>query len=349
MLRSGAGFALASLTPVPLLVLGATLGGAWAWGALLYLTLFAFAMDELIAWADAPDSEFPAGDLLAAALAVAHFAVFGLVVWAFGRGIAPVQGAALFLGAGLFFGQISNANAHELIHRGSRVLHGLGKWVYISLLFGHHSSAHPLVHHRHVGTARDPNTARAGEGFYAFAARAWPAGFGAGLRAETARRGDAPAWRHPYALYLSGALGFMALAFLIGGWTGLAAFLGLALFAQSQLLVSDYVQHYGLVRREADGKPEPVGPEHSWNAPHVFTGHMMLHAPRHSAHHLHPARRFPELDVPDVQIAPLLPLSLPAMSFIALAPPLWRCIMDPRLAYWQSEPLGDPHGQPLAA
>jgi len=42
-------FTVATLAPVPLLILGAWLGGPWAWVGLIYLTIFAFAMDELIA------------------------------------------------------------------------------------------------------------------------------------------------------------------------------------------------------------------------------------------------------------------------------------------------------------
>ncbi len=43
-------------------------------------------------------------------------------------------------------------------------------------------------------------------------------------------------------------------AAMLGGAKGLALFIGLAGFAQLQLLMSDYVQHYGLMRATgADG------------------------------------------------------------------------------------------------
>lgn len=339
MSRPAIAFSATTLIPIPLLVLGALPGGFWAWIALAYLTLFAFAMDELIAAATAEradDTEFPAADGLSAVLAVAHFGVLALVVASLGRGwvAGPGESIALFLAAGLFFGQIGNSNAHELIHRGSRLLHGLGKWVFISLLFGHHASAHPKVHHVHVGTDRDPSSARLGQSYYRFAARAWRGSFLAGLRAETALRGDRGGL-HPYVEYCAGAVLFMALALWIAGWGGLAVLLGLAGFAQSQLLLSDYVQHYGLRRRiRADGKHEPVAARHSWNAPHWFTGHMMLNAPRHSDHHAHPARRYPDLARPHLGTTPMLPRSLPVMSVVALVPPLWRRSMDKRVAAW---------------
>ena len=341
MSRSAFAFSAASCLPVPLLGLAAVAGGAWAWIALLYLTLFTFAMDEMIALAN-PETdagrEFPAADVLSVVLAVAHFALLGLVVAAFGRGVGPGEGLALFLATGLFFGQVGNSNAHELIHRGNRGLHTLGKWVYISLLFGHHTSAHRLVHHSHVASDRDPNSARRGESYYRFALRAWVGSFWAGLRAENARKAGRPVWRHPYVSYFLGAFGFLALAYWVGGGAGLAGFVALAAYAQSQLLNSDYVQHYGLRRRTTnDGTPEPVTARHSWNAPHVFSAHLMLNAPRHSDHHAHPARPFPALSLPAPDTAPTLPYSLPAMSVLALVPPVWRRLMDPRVAFWQAD------------
>ena len=118
------------------------------------------------------------------------------------------------------------------------------------------------------------------------------------------------------------------------------AHIALAGFAQSQLLLSDYVQHYGLSRKVGpDGRPEPVGPAHSWNAPHWMTGHMMLNAPRHSDHHAHPSRPYPALALAAPGAVPTLPRSLPAMACLALVPPLWRRVMDPRAAQWQPQAL----------
>jgi len=340
MLRSALAFAVISTLPVPLIGVAAIVGGIWPWLALLYLTLIAFAIDELIAAVarDRPGgAEFPAAVGLLVALGLAHFGVLGLVVIQLGRGaLAPGEGVALFLATGLFLGQVGNSNAHELIHRPQRMLHTLGKWVYITLLFGHHVSAHPLIHHRHVASDDDPNSARSGESYYRFAPRAWLGSFRAGYAAERARRPGGALWSHPYAVYCAGAAATLALAGAAAGWGGIAVLLGLAGHAQSQLLMSDYVQHYGLRReRRPDGRLAPVAVRHSWNAPHWFSGHMMLNAPRHSDHHAHPGRLFAELVLPGPGEAPMLPRSLPAMSVLALVPPLWRGVMDPRVAMWR--------------
>jgi len=322
-------FAIITLVPVALLGMAAVQGGLWVLATLIYLTGFARLVDNAVK-TDRPASEFPAGTALSVALALAHFVLLALTVFALaGNDHTLIEKLGLFVAAGMFFGQVSNANAHELIHRGSRTLHRLGMWVYISLLFGHHTSAHVLVHHRYVATPSDPNTSRRGESFYRFAFRAWIGSFRQGYAAEAARlaKVNRPTWRNPYVVYVAGAAGFMLLALMISP-KALIAYVLLAGHAQMQLLMSDYVQHYGLMRATGEnGKPTPIGPEHSWNSPHWFTSAMMLNATRHSDHHAHPSRHYPALTIPDQ--APMLPKPLPVMGAIALVPPVWRRMMDP--------------------
>jgi alkane 1-monooxygenase len=95
--------------------------------------------------------------------------------------------------------------------------------------------------------------------------------------------------------------------------------------------MADYIQHYGLRRAlTTSGKPEPVENAHSWNAPHWFSSSLMVNAPRHSDHHMNPARPYPALRLCDSM--PMLPHSLPVMAVIALFPPLWRRVMRRALA-----------------
>ena len=336
-------FAIVALAPAGLIALGATAGGGWIWAALGYMTLFAWALDKLVPATGAParpEDNARQADLISVLLAIAHFLLLGLTVRALaGGGFGAAASGGLYLAAGLFFGQVSNANAHELIHRGDRRLFDLGKWVYISLLFGHHTSAHTKVHHRFAATSDDPNTARTGESFYAFAPRAWRGSFKQGYemeRADIMRRGTGGAT--PYLTYVVGAVGFLLLTGIAFGWAGIAAYLALAAYAQIQLLLSDYVQHYGLSRVIGDdGKPEPIAPRHSWNASGWFTTHLMLNAPRHSDHHAHPARRYPALALPEPTAAPRLPASLPVMSVLALYPAGWRRVMGRALDRWAGE------------
>ena len=324
-------FAVATLLPAALIAAGLLWGGIWAVAALLSMTALAMGLDALVARVpeSAPGVEFPAAHGLSLALAVLHFALLALVVLSLGRGwTGPWAAWAAGIAAGMWFGQVSNSNAHELIHRTGRGSFRLGTAVYVSLLFGHHASAHRLVHHVHVGLPEDPNTARAGEGFWRFAPRAWIGSFRAGLQAETARRRRHRRGLHPFAFYLGGAALALAIAAALGGTRGLAALAGLAVYAQIQLLLSDYVQHYGLTRpRDAAGRALPVSAALSWNAPHWFTGHMMLNAPRHSDHHQNPGRPYPALRLAPGPATPMLPASLPVMAALATLPPLWHRAM----------------------
>ena len=332
-------FALATLGPLLLWLAGLALGGAMAWAALVVIGVGVWLLDRFAAGA-APHvpgaAEFPAADGLSVLLAGLHLAVLPLAVWALagGRALTLAEGLALFWGLGLWIGQVSNANAHELIHRQDRWLRALGVAVYASVGYGHHASAHRHVHHRFVATWDDPNTARRGEGFWEFLARAWPGEFAAGYRMESALRARLPAGRrrgvHPYAVYLTGAVLAAALALVLGGLAGVAIWLGLAVWVQVQHLLSDYVQHYGLERaRLPDGRPEPVGPRHSWDSAHWASSALMLNASRHADHHAHPGRPYPALDLPPGGLR--LPCSLPVMAVLALVPPLWFRVMDRRL------------------
>lgn len=338
-------FVVATLAPVPFLLLAGGFGGVFSLLALLWMTGVLYAIDEVLRrrGVEGP-GPLASGmaDRLSALLAILHFGLLFFAVWRLSgaAGFGVFSWLATLLAFGLWFGQVSNANAHELIHRGDPRLFRLGMWVYISMLYGHHTSAHRLVHHRFVATTDDPSTAAEGEGFWLFATRAWPGAFVAGYEMEEHRRARRHARRaggirglNPYAIYLAGGLGVAAVMLVLFGFGGLVAYLLLCAHAQVQMLLADYVQHYGLLRRKLlSGALEPAGARHSWDAPHPFSGLMMLNAPRHADHHAHPARPWPELRLSPGGEAPLLPYSLPVMATIALVPPVWHRVMGRRLA-----------------
>ena len=336
-----AAFAVASLLPLPLLALGAMFGGAWLWAAFLYMALLTILLDQLIPMTSGQTegAEFPAADILLASVGLGALTALPLAVWAIAgdSGLTLGERLLLFFATGFWLGQVGHPAAHELIHRPRREHFRLGAAFYTAILFGQHASAHRLIHHRYVASQDDPNTARLGESFYRFAPRAWKGSFLQGLRAETELRSrGAKLGLHPYVLYVAGSLAALILGALIAGLPGLLTWAALGFHAQSQILLSDYVQHYGLERaRQPDGRLEPVGAAHSWNTAHWFTSAMMLNAPRHSDHHLHPSRPFPALRLPAATEAPRLPWPLPLACAKALAPRHWRRAIKPHLAAWR--------------
>jgi len=325
-------YAAITLMPALLIILGAVWGGYLPLLALLWLTLLGVGLDQVL-----PPPE-PGGDdlwakRLSIILAITHLALIAVVLAGLNNPrLSPGAQLALFLAAASYMGQVSHPNAHDLIHRADRRLRTLGALVYTSMLYGHHVSAHRLVHHVHVGTRQDPATPHAGESFWAYVERAWLSNFRAGYAAE-ARNLEAQgepdfSLRNPYILWvLGGAITLICIA-TIGGILGLVVFVALACLVHLQIMLSDYIQHYGLQRLLGpDGKPEPLAAHHSWNAPNGFSALLMMNAPRHSEHHLAASRPYNELGALS---GPNLPYPMPVMAVIALIPGLWREVMDRR-------------------
>ncbi len=341
MLRYVSVFSVVTLLPAGLLLCASTFGGFWVMPPLLILGVISHICDEL--FENRPDApiERMFQNLLPILLALLHFPLLAAAIWSITyQPFSILEKLALLSGYMLYFAHVSNAVAHELIHRTKRLQFMLGKWMFISILFGHHTSSHRLIHHPYVATRYDPNTARYGENFYRFFARSWKGSFLAGLGAENERLGYPAESRavdvaNPYFTYILGSFLCMGLVAGIGEWAALFVYILLASLAQVGLLMTDYTQHYGLARTEgADGKFPPIAPHHSWNAPHWFTRNLTLNAPLHSDHHAKPAKPYTDLRSYGPEDAPLLPYSPGIMSILALYPPRWRKVMHPRVATW---------------
>lgn len=246
----------------------------------------------------------------------------------------------LMMAMGVATGAIGIVYAHELIHQKNKLERNLGDALLAMVLYGHFRTKHILIHHRYVGTPADPVTARYNEGFHRFFARIIPQGLIASWSVEVSRLSmrELP-WRdrsNPFWRYGLWALGFLAVAGLIGGWFGIGLYLVQAFIAVGFLELTNYVEHYGLVRKHlGDGKYETVKPHHSWNSARRFTGYLLINLQRHSDHHYKPDRRFPLLQTYDVSEAPQIPYGYPLMGAIALVPPLWRRMMNPRVRKWR--------------
>jgi alkane 1-monooxygenase len=112
-------------------------------------------------------------------------------------------------------------------------------------------------------------------------------------------------------------------------------------FTQSILAITllelvNYVEHYGIVRKElSPGKYERVNPLHSWNTSHLISNFFLFQLQRHSDHHAYASKRYQVLKHYDE--SPQLPFGYPTMILLALVPPIWFRIMDKRLEDWTSK------------
>ncbi|MFY0622982.1 MAG: alkane 1-monooxygenase [Pelagimonas sp.] len=246
----------------------------------------------------------------------------------------------IMFGMGVMTGTVGIVYAHELLHQKGKFERRLGDLLLAMVLYSHFRSEHLLVHHRYVGTPRDPVTARYNEGFHRFYPRVLKQCWHSAFKAERdmLARKKLP-WHHktnPFWLYWGLQAGMMGFALIVGGWFGLMLFAVQASIAIWQLEVVNYVEHYGLTRKHlGDGKYEHVLPRHSWNAAHKATNWLMINLQRHSDHHYKPDRRFPLLQNYSEAEAPQLPHGYPLMAIAAMIPPLWKKIMNPKVRRWR--------------
>ena len=246
----------------------------------------------------------------------------------------------VFFGLGVVTGTVGINYSHELMHQKNKLERWMADALLAMVLYSHFRSEHLLVHHRYVATPRDPVTARYNEGFHRYYPRVliqcWRSAFGA-EKVMLARK-DLP-WTdrsNPFWRYWGLQAGLFFLAFALGGWSGVGLFIVQAGIAIWQLELVNYIEHYGLTRKHlGDGKYEHVLPRHSWNAAHKASNWLLINLQRHSDHHYKPDRRFAVLQTYGPDDAPQLPFGYPLMTMLAMMPPLWRRVMNPRVRKWR--------------
>jgi alkane 1-monooxygenase len=333
---------------IPLVWIGALRGG-WAVLLLPICTWYLFAAIDRITGLNTenPDPQTPDKDLfwykiLTPLWVPAQIATLFGVIWyaSHTEHLSSLEKFGLFIGMGVLTGTIGINYSHELMHQKSRGERWLADILLASVLYSHFRSEHLLVHHRYVGTPRDPVTARYNEGFHRFYPRVLRESLQSSFRAERDKlaRKNLPwtARANPFWRYWTLQALMLATALIVGGPSGLLLFLIQAGTAIWQLELTNYVEHYGLTRKHlGDGKYEHVYPRHSWNAAHKATNWLLINLQRHSDHHYKPDRRFPLLQTYDETEAPQLPHGYPIMTFAAMIPPLWRRIMNPRVREWR--------------
>jgi alkane 1-monooxygenase len=261
-----------------------------------------------------------------------------LIAWLVGTvptehlGLLELAGATVSVGATT--GAIGMTFAHELIHRRQGYERLFGNILLASVTYQHFAIEHVKGHHRHVGTPRDPATARLGESLYRFVPRSIVGGLISAWQIERLKlwERDTGTWSINN-LMLRYAAVELAIYASIGiglGPVALALFAGQSLVAIAVLEAINYVEHYGLLRKKSTSyEYERVKPEHSWDSPNRISNWLLINLPRHSDHHMSAAKRYQSLEL--LPHAPRLPGGYGAMFLLALVPPLWFRVMNPRV------------------
>ncbi|MCV7091705.1 alkane 1-monooxygenase [Mycobacterium interjectum] len=261
--------------------------------------------------------------------------VFACWVWSGGGWVAMgfVDKVGLMATVGLVGGLAINA-AHELGHTRVEAERRLSKVALAQTCYGHFYVEHNRGHHVRVATVEDPASARLGEHLYAFIPRSVFGGLRSAWQLEADRLAGSskPRWSLRNDI-LNGWLISVALFTVLSVWFGpvvLPWLIGQAIIGFCLLETVNYMEHYGLRRQKLpSGRYERVQPAHSWNSNSVITNVLLFHLQRHSDHHANPLRPYQVLR--HVDEAPQLPSGYSAMLLLALLPPLWRRVMDPRV------------------
>ncbi|MGH1345568.1 MAG: alkane 1-monooxygenase [Nannocystales bacterium] len=234
--------------------------------------------------------------------------------------------------------------AHELMHRKDPRERAVAELLMGSVTYSHFCVEHVYGHHRHVATPLDAASSRFGESVYAFLPRTIIGGLRSAIAIENgrARKQGISKWslRHRMTRYaLTQIVVYAALGFALGP-VAVAYWAGQSLAAIVLLEVINYVEHYGLSRREiSPGRYERTAPQHSWNASHRLTNWLLFNLQRHSDHHYLASRPYHMLR--HYEDVPQLPAGYATMILASLVPPLWRSIMHPRVEAWTQRVAND--------
>lgn len=224
--------------------------------------------------------------------------------------------------------------AHELIHKDAKLEKAIGGILLTSVGYYGFKIEHLRGHHVHVSTPEDASSARFGQSLWTFMPQAmfrntknaWK------LEAERLKNASLPFihWRNEMLgwtlLWILFCTGF----YFAFGALGLLFFVLQGFFAACSLEVINYVEHYGLERKQLDdGRYERTTHLHSWNSDYALSNLMLFQLQRHSDHHAFPKRRYAILR--HFEDSPQLPGGYASMFVLALFPPLWHRVIDPRV------------------
>ncbi|CAM9988100.1 unnamed protein product [Ascophyllum nodosum] len=316
-------------------------GGAWTLLAFYWAFFFLPAADFVVGvdTCNKPEDEYRA---------LRHRFGFKAAVWIF----VPAQLAMLawachavniadltaleFFGfavsVGVYTGGLGITISHELVHKTNRLEQWLGRIVCVVISYGHFYVEHNRGHHKLVATELDPATARFGESLYAFLPRCVWGSLASAWRLEVdkCRDRNLPFWCNEMLWYSTASVLLCGALAAVFGLKAVPLFLTQSFIGIFLFETVNYVEHYGLERQEKEGKSEPVGFEHSWDAPYRLTNMVLFKLQRHGDHHVNSTRRYHTLRAEPCR-SPQLPMGYSGCVLMALCPPLWMAIMNKRV------------------
>lgn len=271
-------------------------------------------------------------------------AQLGVLVWSgwhfVHAGFGPVGITGWLLSQGIVGGVLAINVAHELIHKDTALERTAGGLLLTSVGYHSFKIEHVRGHHVHVSTPEDASSARFGQSLWHFLPRALVRNTSNAWRLETRRLAtQGKRWWSADNELVRWSMLWLVLAIVATLWlgpAGLSFFVVQGVLAACALEIINYIEHYGLERiRLADGRYERTTHLHSWNSDYLISNLLLFHLQRHSDHHETPRRRYQNLL--HHADSPQLPGGYAAMFLLALCPPLWFRLIDPRVKAFRNK------------
>ncbi|MEP6673863.1 MAG: alkane 1-monooxygenase [Ferruginibacter sp.] len=264
--------------------------------------------------------------------------VIVLTVWALynSSAIDRLSFIGLALSVGIINGVIGFTLAHEFIHRHSKTEQAAGYLLLLCNCYMHYGIEHIRGHHVYACTSKDPHTARTGESFYRFFPRAIKQTFlnAWEIEQKQKQRGNKTLLRRQNRMTIFLLLQFLLITAItiLAGWKALLFFLLQAFIAVFLLHIINYLQHYGLVRKQVKSDQfERMAAHHSWSSGNRLTSLNLFQLDNHADHHINPAHSYETLK--PLQESPQHPTGYSGMIILALIPPLWFRIIHKKIVF----------------
>lgn len=235
---------------------------------------------------------------------------------------------------GFMCGIIGINVGHELGHRSNRFEQFIGELLLLSSLENHFLPYHNSGHHANVCTFSDPATARKNEPIYWFIFRSHFGSYVQAWQFELKRmliiKKNKLSLRNKMIQYSLVQLILVLSIFWFFGGLVLFYFLLASITGIILLELVNYIEHYGLLRHQREnGTFETFKNCHAWNSNHIGGRVILFELSRHSDHHMKPDKPYHVLECKTE--SPLMPTGYPGMVLLALIPPLFFWIMNPKV------------------
>lgn len=256
----------------------------------------------------------------------AYFFTFGPLNW-WGK-------IGWLLSIGTINGSIGIMAAHELIHKNVLYERIAGGLILVCLCFSSFKIEHIRSHHALVATEEDISSAKVNQSLYNFLRKSILGNFinAWSLEAYRLHKLHLPTihWHNELIRWYGLIILLIIFIYWLFGPLGLIFFVLQSLIAIFLSEATNYIEHYGLVRKKlASGYYEPISEMHSWSNNFLLSNLLLFQLQRHADHHLQAQRRFQILL--HHEKSPLMPTSYAVMLLLALFPPLWFRIINPRV------------------